>query len=201
MIFLQVVEVKGMAKTGRKSEFKLSRQRARHLEREREKARKAGDYTLDKRLRGILLVGWEGKTRPQAAEILEVEQRIIFRWQAAFTDGGVDALRTVVTPKPRRLNDEQLAELSRLVEAGPQAAGCETGIWTAPILAALIKSQFGVPYSASQVRRILHSLGFSLQFPRKKLARADLRAQAQWRRKTYPAIQKKAAAENGVIFF
>ncbi len=73
------------------SQFKLSRQHARHLEREREKARKAGDYTLDKRLRDIF-----------------------------------------------------------------------------------------------------HNLGFSLQFPRKK---------AQWRRKTYPAIQKKAAAENGVIFF
>ena len=38
---------------------------------------------------------------------------------------------------------------------------------------------------------LLHQLGFSVQRPRKRLARADAEAQAQWLREKLPAIKKK----------
>jgi transposase len=55
----------------------------------------------------------------------------------------------------------------------------------------LIEQQFKIRYHNHHVPRLLLYLGFSVQRPRKRLARADLEAQANWRRKTLPKIKKK----------
>lgn len=55
----------------------------------------------------------------------------------------------------------------------------------------LIEQRFGVRYHNHHVPRMLNQLGFSIQRPRKRLARADLEAQATWLRETFPAIKKK----------
>lgn len=51
--------------------------------------------------------------------------------------------------------------------------------------------RFRVRYHKHNVPRLLHELGFALQRPRKRLARADAAKQATWIRKTFPAIKKK----------
>ena len=55
----------------------------------------------------------------------------------------------------------------------------------------VIERRFGVRYHNQHVPRLLHQLGFSVQRPRKRLARADADAQAQWLREKFPAIKKK----------
>lgn len=184
-----------------KSKFVLSPKEEREILSAREKAKTEGDHRLQRRLRGLLLVGSAGKTHVEAAEILEVETAIVFHWQRDYREGGVDALRSKPIPgRPSRLTDAQLKQFAAIVEAGPEAAGLDTGVWTGPILADVVRKKFGVRYSASQVRRILHKLGFSLQYPKKKLARADLAAQEKWVTETLPAIQKQVIAEAGVLF-
>jgi transposase len=42
--------------------------------------------------------------------------------------------------------------------------------------------------------RLLHQLGFSVQRPRKRLARADREAQEIWLKKRLPAIKKRPLA-------
>ena len=41
-----------------------------------------------------------------------------------------------------RLTDEQKNELSRIIAAGPQEAGLDTGVWTTPIIVKLVKDLF-----------------------------------------------------------
>jgi len=53
------------------------------------------------------------------------------------------------------------------------------------------KSRWDVVYHPAHVRKILHQLGFSVQFPREKLALADKKAQETWLRETYPEIKKR----------
>ena len=65
---------------------------------------------------------------------------------------------------------------------------------------ALIEERFGVRYHNHHVPRLLHDLGFSVQRPRKRLAKADVEAQAQWLRKKLPAI-KKARRCGGFVMF
>jgi hypothetical protein len=79
----------------------------------------------------------------------------------------------------------------RVVEAGPQAAGFQSGVWTGALVGQWIEQRFGVHYHPQHIPRILHQLGFSVQRPRKRLARADLERQAAWLRTLFPAIKKK----------
>src|SRR5215475_9904835 len=54
-----------------------------------------------------------------------------------------------------------------------------------------IEERFGIRYHNHHVPRLLHQLGFSVQRPRTRLARADHEAQALWLNKTLPALKKK----------
>jgi len=90
-----------------------------------------------------------------------------------------------------KLDTEQRQQLTALIEAGPQAAGYSSGVWTGPMIGDLIAQRFGVQYHNHHVPRLLHTLGFSVQRPRRRLARADVEAQATWLRDRLPAIKKK----------
>jgi transposase len=59
------------------------------------------------------------------------------------------------------------------------------------MIADLMEQRFGVRYHNHHIPRLLHDLGFSVQRPRKRLARADAEKQAVWLRTTFPAIKKK----------
>jgi transposase len=74
-------------------------------------------------------------------------------------------------------------------------AGYAGSVWTSPMVADYISERWGVEYHPGHVRKLLHQLGFSVQFPREKLALADRDAQERWMRKTYPAIKKKRGRE------
>ena len=85
-----------------------------------------------------------------------------------------------------RLTEEQRNELVTLIEAGPQACGYGGGVWTGPRIGHLIEEHFGVHFHPGHVPRLLHRLGFSVQRPPKRLARADAQAQEYWLREQPP---------------
>lgn len=128
----------------------------------------------------------------------DVTRGSVNRWLQWYEADGTDGLLTRVPPGPeRRLTREQQSELASLIEAGPQAAGYSTGVWTGPMIGDLIEERFGVRYHKHHVPRLLHDLGFSVQRPRKKLARADVEAQARWLRHKLPAIRKRRVGATG----
>ena len=93
--------------------------------------------------------------------------------------------------RPSSLTAEQRAQLGDILDSGPVAYGLDTGIWTSPMLAWLIEEEFGIAYHPGHVRKLLHQIGFSVQRPRRVLARADAAAQDRWHRRTYPDLKKK----------
>jgi transposase len=123
---------------------------------------------------------------------LGVTRGSVNRWLQWYDADGVDGLRTGKPPgRAPRLSAEQRSELTAIIEAGPVAAGYRSGVWTGPMIGDLIERRYQVRYHNHHVPRLLHQLGFSVQRPRKRLARADLEAQATWLRKVLPAIKKK----------
>jgi len=54
----------------------------------------------------------------------------------------------------------------------------------------VIQEEFAVSYHPGHVRKLLKEMGFSVQRPRRKLAKADSVAQDRWRRYTYPRLKK-----------
>lgn len=165
-----------------------ARKALRKFIRDREKA---GD--LDEWRRGKAILGYiEGERVVDLAAQLDVTRGSVNRWLQWYQAIGIEGLRTGSPPGPTpKLNDDQRAKLTALVEAGPIAAGYESGVWTGPMVGDLIEQRFGVRYHKHNIPRLLHQLGFSLQRPRKRLARADLAAQATWVRETLPRIKKK----------
>jgi transposase len=155
------------------------------------KAEKRGDLNGWRRAKAVL--GYiRGKRVIAMAEELDVTRGSINRWLQWYEADGIEGL---VPKKPPggvpRLTGEQLGELAAAVMAGPQAAGYSSGVWTGPMIGDWIRREFGVKYHNHHIPRLLHRLGFSVQRPRKRLARADLEKQEYWLRNRLPAIKKK----------
>lgn len=166
----------------------------RHLRELQEAATKASDLATWRRATAVL--GYiDGKSVVSMTSELHVSRSAINDWLKWYDRAGADGLRTGKAPgAPCRLSIEQLMELTSAVEDGPQAAGFQTGVWTGPMLRDWIESHFKVTYHVQHIPRLLHDLGFSVQRPRKRLARADAQAQAVWLNKRLPAIKKKPLA-------
>ncbi|MBX3169599.1 MAG: winged helix-turn-helix domain-containing protein [Candidatus Eremiobacteraeota bacterium] len=113
----------------------------------------------------------------------------------------MQGLRENYKPRKSNLTNLQQQELHSIVIEGPEAAGLDTGTWTAALVRDVIEKRFGVTYPTSAVPKILHRLSFSAQLPQVQLARADPRAQKKWVEKAYPAILRRSRKEGGVVFF
>lgn len=154
-------------------------------------AKQAGDLETWRRAKAVLAyIG--GRRVIALSDEVGVTRGSINRWLQWYDVAGTDGLRPRVAPGAApRLTQDQRDELIAVVEAGPQAVGFTSGVWTGPMIGEWIRRRFGVRYHNHHVPRLLHQLGFSVQRPRKRLARADAEAQARWLRERFPAIKKK----------
>ena len=116
----------------------------------------------------------------------------INQWNRWYEAKGAVGLRSRKPPGATpKLSENQRQELITLIEAGPIAAGYQTGIWTGPMIGNFIKRRFAIEYHNHHIPRLLHALGFSVQRPRRKLARADCEKQQDWLENVLPGIKKK----------
>jgi transposase len=172
--------------------FRLSEDQRSEMKTALEVAHGNKDYSLGLKLRSVLAAG-EGRRQKKVAAVFNIPLRTLEWWIQRFRSGGIPGLVNGPYPgKASRLSAEQKFELALIIEHGPEAHGLDTGVWTAPVVADLLARRFGVKYSCSQVRRILHELGFSVQYPRQKLSQADKDRQTTWLRVELPAIKKKS---------
>jgi transposase len=163
----------------------------RRLKRLLRKAEKARDLLTWRRAKAVL--GYiEGVGVKDLSSQVEVTRGSINRWIQWFDARGAEGLapRTAPGAVPR-LTEEQRQELVTLIEAGPISGGYQTGLWTGPMIGDFIRRRYGVHYHNHHVPRLLHSLGFSVQRPRRRLAKADLEKQEEWLNHTLPKIKKK----------
>jgi putative transposase len=172
--------------------FELTKSQACGIRNVLRAAKRAGDDAYARRLRALLLVGWDRYTTEAAGKILEVGGPCVWGWCRRYRKGGTAALRTGKAPGNRpRLSTAQLEKLRVMVTKGPEANGIDTGVWTAVLVQGLVKRAFAVDFHETHVRRILRRLGFSLQYPKKVLSEASQHEQRQWLAHRYPAIKKK----------
>ena len=153
-------------------------------------AKSKGDLAVWRRCKAVFYY-LKGKSVIHIAKELDAARSSVYEWLDFYDALGPNGLRTVKQPGAVcRLSDEQREELGKIIEDGPIAAGYSTGIWTGPMIGELIRKRFGVVYHNHHVPRLLHRLGFSVQRPRKRLARADAESQAYWLRTRLPRIKK-----------
>jgi transposase len=160
-------------------------------------AEREGAYRVAKRLHAVVLNS-EGHTSGELAKILQAPRSKVSEWLQRYQCQGVDGLlEGYRSGRPAELTEKQRQQLGDILDSGPVAYGLDSGIWTAPIIAWVIEEEFGVQYHPGHVRKLLCALGFSVQRPRRVLARADAVAQDRWHRRIYPTLKKKPERETG----
>ena len=103
----------------------------------------------------------DGMNRTEAARIGGMDRQTLRDWVHRFNERGPDGLKDIRSKgHPPRLSPEQLAELSQLVEAGPDRDRDGVVRWRRVNLQRVIAERFGVVYHERTVGKILHGLGF-----------------------------------------
>ena len=118
-----------------------------------ERRRQAQDRRIDQRLSAVL---WSdaGRTREEIAELSGVSTRQVGQWLRIFRNKGPDALCTLhYRGDPGRLRPAQVERLEQEIAKG--------GFHNADQVRDWIEGQFGVSYSPSGVKDLLHRIGAS----------------------------------------
>jgi len=169
----------------------------KRLIRLRKQAERDGAYRVAKRLQAVVLNS-EGRTSGELAHLLGSPRSRVSEWLARYQTFGVEGLlEGHRSGRPLELTSAQRKQLDDILESGPVAYGLDTGIWTSPMIAWVIEEEFGIHYHPGHVRKLLHRLGFSVQRPRRVLARANADQQDRWQRYTYPSLKKKRSGKTG----
>jgi transposase len=173
--------------------LRLHFQTRRRLERWKKEAEADGAYRVAKRLHAVLLNN-DGCSSGEIAALLEAPRSKVSRWLSDYEAFGYESLlEGQRSGRPALLNDQQKQALGEIVDGGPIHYGFASGVWNAPIIGRVIDEEFEIKYTARHVRRLLQEMGFSVQRPKRILARANRAAQQRWRRYTYPRLKKKPA--------
>jgi len=125
------------------------------------------------------------------AERLGVDRRSVRRWKRAYRRRGRTGLRARPTPgRPPKLSATQRRRLTRLVVAGPEAAGYGTSLWTCRRIVDVIRRHFNVVYHPGHVGRLLRACGFSPQRPQPRAKERDDRRVREWVRVDWATVKK-----------
>ena len=145
----------------------------------------------------------EGQSPDDVAKAFGVNRRTIFRWLAAYTDGGQNALLAKPIPgRPSKVSAEQMQWIAdAVIDTTPLQHKFEYGLWTLSLISELINRQFKIKLALSTVSRIMKNLGFTVQKPLYQAWQQDPVLVKAWETETYPAIRKEAKAVGATIYF
>jgi transposase len=124
-------------------------------------AKRARDANQSRRLLSLAAVG-EGKDRGEAARIGGMDRQTLRDWVYRFNaEGPAGLVDHRGSGAKARLTAAQLAELSSIVEAGPDLKIDGVVRWRRIDLQAVIAKRFAVEYHERYVGKLLKKLGFS----------------------------------------
>ena len=116
------------------------------------------DKRLAYRLNAIILLG-SGWSFEQVAQALLIDAKTVNNWYETYQDGGTDELLVLnYQGQAPTLSAEQQAELAQHLD--------EKTYLTSNAIRDYIKKTYGVEYSASGVKDLLHRLNFSYKKPK-----------------------------------
>ena len=125
---------------------------------------------------------WEGKTRPEVAQLVGCSYATLTEWLDKFLEGGLEKLTEPITHQvPSRLNLEQQLELKKmLLEQKPTDYGIDRYIWTGKIISAVIQQRWGIELKNSRIYEIIDALNLSHQKAHRDYVNADPECQKQF---------------------
>lgn len=144
--------------------------------------RRSYEARYDHRLHAVLMVA-QGMSCRAAADLLGDSPRTVAYWVNRFEDEGLSGLADADRPgRPRRLDEEQLAQIQEALRSSPSKLGLGANLWDGKLLSDFIRQSFGVDLGVRQCQRMFRQLGFRLRKPRPLIAKADLQEQEAFKK-------------------
>lgn len=160
-----------------------------------------GSLKLIKRIHALLYIT-DDKSVSDVASILGLGAQTIRDYLRSFILRGMASL---VYQRPRgrppKLTKTQRKELADLIQAGPQAAGYESGCWSSLMIQDLVQRRFGVEYHPHYLCTLLQNMGFSFQRGRFVSDHLNEAARIQWLQQTWPKILRMAQQLKARVLF
>lgn len=144
-----------------------------------------------------------GESPEDVIAALGLHRSSIYKWIAAYREGGLDALksRKAAGPAPK-LSGPQFRGLFVIITHGnPLQLGFEFALWTRAMVRQVIREEFDVRLSDVSVGRLLRKMGLSPQRPLRRAYQRDEERVKAWREHAYPEIQKLAKHAGATIYF
>jgi transposase len=146
---------------------------------------KAKDGASARRMLAIALV-LEGIDRRMAAQSCGMDRQTLRDWVHRYNAEGLAGLVNRKAPGRRRyLDEEQRAELARLVDAGPVPDQDGVVRWRRVDLKRKIEDMFGVRMHERTVGKQLVELGFAKMTVRPQHPKADVEAQEAFKKTSH----------------
>jgi transposase len=124
-------------------------------------AKHVSDSRKIRRLLALAAV-YDGMNRSDAARVGGMDRQTLRDWVLRFNAQGPEGLSDIKgLGRKSLLNTDQKAELSQIVETGPDRATDAVVRWRRIDLVRVIKERFGVTYKERSISDLLKELGFS----------------------------------------
>ena len=149
----------------------------------------------NRRMRAVRLFE-QGQPQAEVVRLLKVSRPSAHRWYYSWKKKGREALKAAgrAGRKPR-LDSANQNRLAKAILKGPQAHGFSTNLWTLERVTQVIEKTCGVKYHPCHVSRVLRSLGFSRQRPKRQALQKDEEAVQRWVSYHWVRVKKTPDAE------
>jgi transposase len=108
----------------------------------------------------------EGETQVAVAESLKVSTRSVSKWMMLYRLHGVSSLKLQPHPgAPRKLSDEQEAQVIVWMNGPTKTHGFDAELWTSPMICEVIKETFPIEFHPEYFCRWLRQRDFTPQVP------------------------------------
>ena len=109
-----------------------------------------------------LVAAYDGMSRAATARVGGMDRQTLRDWAHRFNEEGPEGLKhRSGAGRPRLLTQEQMSELSAIVETGPDPEVDGVVRWRRVDLKRVIEERFGVIYSERTISDLLAALSFS----------------------------------------
>jgi len=145
-------------------------------------AKRSKDANQSRRLLSLAAVR-DGQSRFEAAKIGGMDRQTLRDWVHRFNAQGPDGLRDLHGGgREPRLSQAQLAELSAIIETGPDPKVDGVVRWRRRDLQGVVAKRFGVEYHERYVGKLLKALGFSHVSARPRHPGQDVRVMEEYKK-------------------
>src|ERR1700694_3549942 len=107
---------------------------------------------LERRRRRAIALLQQGLAPVDVAATVGGEPPSVRRWRASHDRAGPTGVGAKPAPgRPPKLDARRRARLERVLLRGAEAAGFNTPLWTCPLVAYMIRREFGVRYHVDHI--------------------------------------------------